>query len=679
MFKSEAAVVCFCSHLFHLFLLLSVIRCSTSIAATAAADDDHHHRQLFKNTDWHTFTEPMLTNGSTSNLPYKASSSKVLDDDDDDLERITTAWSSPTQTADSFNRGYFHQMNALNHPHHQKPSDNEEEKHSVEFAESQLKPSISSPSSSPSTSPRSNLQKQQQQDNVYYFSPSSYGARTPQTPSTSTQFPKRSTMTNSSSSSSSSGAYSPSRDQILSALSALAASDSRNKSNSYYYSQQQQQSPQWSVPLATESSKNIDPRLDHHNHQNQQQPQQHLPTSSYSNELNKLLLQKYVNRDLASMTALLGRYPPGTTSPQTTDITGRKTGGEAAAAEDAEDGGDAEDGDEDGEVSTTTADVDDTEQTTNALEERPETIQYYARAPESSSKYVNSKGVHPHPSHLEYKAAREPPTTVLRVLPAAASPRHIVRHAYTRLPPPPPPGAIRYQTAHSHAVPHYYMPHGVESGGSSGGGVGGGGHHHLVHDSKHGSSTWLGGGLAAGILIGAIPFGIMMASMMPSLLTTALPIVNTATVAGKRRRRRRSTFASTSNSSSAANELKNLILEQTLDTVGLLLSRGLRDFALGKLGGSFPPLKKQYSTQKNDPIVENSFVDRGTAGSSTSYSTTSSATSNSEELLKVMARYALAAVDEPRCIKEAVCTLVAGGRHPQTLPVQKVAYMMTKW
>lgn len=462
-----------------------------------------------------------------------------------------------------FNRDYFHQMNALNH----KPLQE------LDMQQSHPKPSISAPASSESHG--------RSQNNIFYYSPSSYGqsslgdASPKNSNSQLASYLSRFNMTQN---------YWPSAPSNVKAgsLHSENTDDSEEKSG-----QVSGKSVQWSIPVGQDklgqNVRKATNRVDYPN--------------SYSGELNKLLLQKYYNRDLSQMSALIDKHA----SDMSTNTDNVKKQTLDLSADNPNDDQDEESDDEED------ADEENAEKPMDGVSVvKPLTASTLNAEPEyPKSGKVNLVG--------EYKGRSG--ETVLRV----HSPRVVRPFASRSMP-------VRLQAAHSHSMPHYYIPHGIESGS----------HHHLVSEK---SSTWLGSGLAAGILIGAIPFGIMMASMMPTLLTTAMPIVNTATVAGRRRRRR------------SASQIKNLFMEQTLETMSAFLRKGVEELVTSLQESNKYSVKKdvhEYSENPND-------------------------------VLKTVARYAIAAVDEPKCIKEMVCALVAGGRHSQTSPLQKTLYVMTKW
>ena len=378
----------------------------------------------------------------------------------------------------------------------------------------------------------------------------------------------------------------------------------------------------------------------HHHHQQQQQQQlsdrQSDYRPSYSNELNKLLMQKYYNRDIVSMSALLGKHPPPTSSTISPEamIKSQSVGMQHSPSDNKEpyiesppppssptppqspptpQNDDEEDGDYDEEGSDDQSDQN--KPTTHIMKIDPSEI---------DREKLNQMMVD------EYKSRSGDGVMRLHGMP------RLVRPSYQQRSMP-----IRLAAAHSHSMPHYYVPHSVIESG-----------HHLGSSSEK-SSTWLGSGLAAGILIGAIPFGIMMASMMPTLLTTAMPIVNTATVAGRRRRRRRRDV----------NNLRNVLFEQTMDTLSIYLRKGFNELIKhlseeNKYGGNHYHHHDDHNSDR--------YIDRKSGN-------------NNVDLFNTVARYAIASVDEPRCIKEMICTLVVGGRHSKTTSLQKTLYILTKW
>ncbi|KAJ6217383.1 hypothetical protein RDWZM_008540 [Blomia tropicalis] len=357
---------------------------------------------------------------------------------------------------------------------------------------------------------------------------------------------------------------------------------------------------------------------------------------SYSNELNKLLMQKYYNRDIVSMSALLGKHPPPTSSTISPEamIKSQSVGMQHSPSDNKEpyiesppppssptppqspptpQNDDEEDGDYDEEGSDDQSDQN--KPTTHIMKIDPSEI---------DREKLNQMMVD------EYKSRSGDGVMRLHGMP------RLVRPSYQQRSMP-----IRLAAAHSHSMPHYYVPHSVIESG-----------HHLGSSSEK-SSTWLGSGLAAGILIGAIPFGIMMASMMPTLLTTAMPIVNTATVAGRRRRRRRRDV----------NNLRNVLFEQTMDTLSIYLRKGFNELIKhlseeNKYGGNHYHHHDDHNSDR--------YIDRKSGN-------------NNVDLFNTVARYAIASVDEPRCIKEMICTLVVGGRHSKTTSLQKTLYILTKW
>ncbi|OTF83461.1 hypothetical protein BLA29_002975 [Euroglyphus maynei] len=252
------------------------------------------------------------------------------------------------------------------------------------------------------------------------------------------------------------------------------------------------------------------------------------------------------------------------------------------------------------------------------------------------------------------------------------------------------------QTSHSHPMPHYYLPSSVHSHGmydtSLLGGHHGTKHHHISLPEK--SGTWLGSGLAAGILIGAIPFGIMMASMMPTLFTGAMPIVNTAAV-GKRRRRRSilddwaTTIVGQQQSKNSKRSV-SLLDQTTMDKLGVFIRRGIID-VIGLLNeyqdnyghdmaknnhrvpfdrnNVFQQQQQQQQPQQEQPQPKPSYL----------YSDGNVNDIDRNMFIKTVAKYALAALDEPKCIKEMFCSLMADGRHARTTPWQKTLYLLIKW
>ena len=477
-------------------------------------------------------------------------------------------WISRSASGFDFNRDYFHQVNALNHKPIHQPT--------FSYQESHPKPSISVPPEIES--------QVRNQANIFYYSPSSYGK--PSMAAFNSQLTSQPNTTQDK------WLSTPPDDELIKQNLVFRENNSKSSKNG---NQMGNKPVQWSIPLIDQSkldetkSSKVTDRIDY--------------PASYSGELNKLLLQKYYNRDLSDMTALLNKHTQ--TIQSTTNL-------ENTRKQNLNSQIDAINDEEDEETD------DDEEESGDDHSDRPiENVSVMNIAPKSDPNLYK-----PTKMNLlgEYKGRSG--ETVLRV----HSPRMMHRPYPSRSMP------VRLQGAHSHSMPHYYVPHGVMEGGV---------HHHLVSEK---GSNWLGSGLAAGILIGAIPFGIMMASMMPTLLTTAMPIVNTATVAGKRRRRR------------SASEIKNLFMEQTLETLGVFLRKGIEDIV-----SQLRNPNSKYSPKNDVHVYENQ--------------------NQSEEnsVLKTMARYVIAAVDEPKCIKEMVCALVAGGRHSRTTPLQRTLFVITKW
>lgn len=258
---------------------------------------------------------------------------------------------------------------------------------------------------------------------------------------------------------------------------------------------------------------------------------------------------------------------------------------------------------------------------------------------------------------------------------------------------------VRLQTSHSHTIPHYYIPHTYTDHTS-------GAHHHISLPEK--SGTWLGSGLAAGILIGAIPFGIMMASMMPTLFTGTMPIVNTAAV-GKRRRRR-SILMPTLTTATTTTTGRALIDQLLLEKLSILFRRGiveiisllneqqhLNNYNLvneknnnknNDYHHQVPPLpsasaSSTSSLKRPEPLI-GSTTNMGLDWPYLSERVTENANNNNNNIvtnnvMKTVARYALAAMDEPKCIKEMLCAFMADGKHLKTTPLQKTLYLLIKW
>lgn len=231
-----------------------------------------------------------------------------------------------------------------------------------------------------------------------------------------------------------------------------------------------------------------------------------------------------------------------------------------------------------------------------------------------------------------------------------------------------------------HSIPHTYsyLPHSYEAVGT---------HHHISLPEK--SGTWLGSGLAAGILIGAIPFGIMMASMWPTLFTGTMPIVNTAAV-GRRRKRR-------SLQSSPSIVLKNLFESKPivnnrwatmfrrsfLDLIDQFNKEGIFDENL--TAATSYSMIDQRNPQNNSDYNEFStptiIIDKFFPSSSTTNGNTDLLKAMNEiRLLKTVGRYIFAIVNEPnQCVREMVCTILADGRLSKSTSWQKTLYTLIKW
>ncbi|KAH9518232.1 hypothetical protein DERF_008823 [Dermatophagoides farinae] len=256
----------------------------------------------------------------------------------------------------------------------------------------------------------------------------------------------------------------------------------------------------------------------------------------------------------------------------------------------------------------------------------------------------------------------------------------------------PVPATVRHmQTSHSHPMPHYYLPSSVLSTHSHGmydtslGGHHGSSHHHISLPEK--SGTWLGSGLAAGILIGAIPFGIMMASMMPTLFTGSMPIVNTAAV-GKRRRRRSilDDWATIIGQQQSTNGRRSISLfdHTTMDKLGVFIRKGITDIIEllnehhDNYGHDMAKNNHRVPFDRNDGVQQQQQQQQQPKPSYL-YSDGNDNDNRSNLLIKTIAKYALAALDEPKCIKEMLCSLMADGRHARTTPWQKTIYLLIKW
>ena len=469
--------------------------------------------------------------------------------------KLSFDWQGRSMSDYPYDTSYFDQMNAHNH----KPVAEQMTDHS------EPKVTISEPQESAS------------KQNTYYYSPSAYGksngyTTTPK--STETQasqyvyiYPNTTP------------AYST---HTASSVDKSSTPVSSNSESGTRPEEPQKSISAWSVP----SQRKPDERKPYH-------------SASYSNDLNKLILDKYYSRDLSSMTNLLNKHTPiGSYNLKKQNF-------------------DSMDNDEESEDDN----GDDDEDANEDVSDKPQSYTYM-RKPESNSyvDYSTKKGRLS--GHLVSDLRLTPKNGDNTVYRLHNSPK-VIRQYSARSSVP-----VRLQTAHSHSMPHYYVPHGYESG-----------HHHSLSLPEK-SGTWLGSGLAAGILIGAIPFGIMMASMMPTLLTGAMPIVNTAAV-GKRRKRRSVDF-------------KNIPFDQSFDNIGVLLRKGFTEII----------------TLLND---QNKYMAKNNANS---YQVNSN---EPADVMKTVAKYALAAVDEPKCIKEMFCTLMAGGRNPKTTPLQKTLYILVKW
>ncbi|XP_027198908.2 uncharacterized protein LOC113793128 [Dermatophagoides pteronyssinus] len=410
-------------------------------------------------------------------------------------------------------------------------------------------------------------------------------------------------------------------------------------------------------------------------------------SSSSSSPGKTLLIHKFYNHDLSQMTAALNKHT-GNNVPEIFISSGHLNQGSTGPSK-------SEHSTIDQDNENVTYDDDDDESDVNVHNDQdgddqlspPSNVIYRHRQFPSDNDRSDSGSSSPTSIKSVYRLHK--PNS------SSSSPRLLRRYYTTGKSPStsiPMAATLRHmQTSHSHPMPHYYIPssglsthsHGMYDT-SSLGGHHGTNHHHISLPEK--SGTWLGSGLAAGILIGAIPFGIMMASMMPTLFTGAMPIVNTAAV-GKRRRRRSilDDWATIVGQQQSTNSRRSISLldHVTMDKLGVFIRRGIVDIIKllneqnDNFGHDMAKNNHRVPFDRNDGVQQQQQQQQSKP--SYLYSDGNFNDNGNNLYMKTIAKYALAALDEPKCIKEMLCSLMADGRHARTTPWQKTLYLLIKW
>ena len=180
--------------------------------------------------------------------------------------------------------------------------------------------------------------------------------------------------------------------------------------------------------------------------------------------------------------------------------------------------------------------------------------------------------------------------------------------------------------------------------------------------SSASSSAWASG--LTGFLLGIIPLSLIVASMVPAFVSVPVAAAAGTAVAGRRRRRRRSESTTMNNTNATIhfNRANGPIDAGERSTLNDTMAGGTTN----SWSSSSSPSPPSSSSPPSSPS-EASFAAATVRSDLYTYKTV-------HPVIELLVEYGMNSLDDPKCLQELFCQVVAGGKKSRSNVVQKMFY-----